>query len=46
VTRFLIYDVGLDQACAAHCERIVALPEMVEWCTAALRECEELDMEF
>ena len=24
----------------------MVLPEMVEWCTAALRECEELDMEF
>lgn len=49
VTRFLTYDVRLDDACAAYCERIMALPEMVEWCAAALREpdeFEELDMEF
>jgi glutathione S-transferase len=49
VTRFLTYDVRLEDACAAYCERIMALPEMLEWCTAALREpegLEELDMEF
>jgi glutathione S-transferase len=49
VTRFLTYDVPLDEDCAAYCERIMALPEMVEWCEAALNEpdeLEELDMEF
>jgi glutathione S-transferase len=49
VTRFLTYDVPLDGICAAYCERIMALPEMVEWCRAALAEpdeLEELDMEF
>lgn len=49
VTRFLTYDVRLDKASAAYCERIMALPEMVEWRRAALAEpdeLEELDMEF
>jgi glutathione S-transferase len=49
VTRFLTYDVRLDSACAAYCERVMALPEMIEWRQAALAEpdeLEELDMEF
>jgi glutathione S-transferase len=49
VTRFLTYDVRLDSACAAYCERIMALPEMIEWRRAALAEpdeLEELDIEF
>jgi glutathione S-transferase len=49
VTRFLTYDVRLDDVCAAYCERIMALPEMVEWVRAAVEEpdaVEELDMEF
>ncbi len=49
VTRFLTYGVPLDRECAAYCERIMALPEMVLWCDAALEEpdeFEELDMEF
>jgi glutathione S-transferase len=49
VTRFLTYDVELDSECAAYCDRVMALPEIVEWCDAALREpdeLEELDMEF
>ncbi len=49
VTCFLTYDVPLDGPCAAYCERIMALAEMVEWCAAAIREpeeLEELDMEF
>jgi len=49
VTRFLTYDVKLDSECAAYCDRIMALPEIVEWCSAALQEpdeLEELDMEF
>ena len=49
VTRFITYDVQLDNDCAAYCERIMALPQMVEWCAAAMQEpdeVEELDMEF
>lgn len=49
VTRFLTYDVTLDPQCAAYCERIMALPDMVEWVQAALQEpdeVEELDVEF
>ncbi|MBV9612707.1 MAG: hypothetical protein JO091_09545 [Acidobacteriaceae bacterium] len=30
VTRFLTYDVRLYKACAAYCERIMVLLEMVE----------------
>jgi glutathione S-transferase len=49
VTRFLTYDVHLDDVCSGYCERIMALSDMVEWCDAAMREpdeVEELDMEF
>jgi glutathione S-transferase len=49
VTRFLTYGVQLERECAAYCERIMALPEMVLWCDAALEEPDEfkeLDMEF
>jgi glutathione S-transferase len=49
VTRFRTYDVKLDAACAAYGERIMAMPEMVEWIGAAKREpddIDELDMEF
>jgi glutathione S-transferase len=49
VTRFLTYDVKLDRDCAGYCERIMALPDMVAWCEAAMLEpdeLEELDMEF
>src|SRR5260370_36438545 len=35
VTRFLTYDVHLDNYAAAYCVRIMALPEMVAWCEAA-----------
>ena len=48
-TRFLTYDVELDDECAAYCARIMALPAMVEWVEAAKREpdeLEELDVEF
>jgi glutathione S-transferase len=48
-TRFATYDVKLDTVCAAYRDRILALPEMVEW-TAAARlepdEVEELEVEF
>jgi len=49
VTRFMTYDVKLDPECAAYASRIMALPEMTEWITAARNEVEEideLDMEF
>jgi glutathione S-transferase len=48
-TRFLTYDVELDDVCTAYCDRIMALPAMVEWVDAAQREpdeLEELDVEF
>ena len=48
-TRFLTYDVKLDAQCAAYCNRIMALPDMVQWLEAAKLEpdeLEELDAEF
>jgi glutathione S-transferase len=48
-TRFATYHVPLDPVCAAYCDHILALPEMVEWTTAALEEpdeVEELEVEF
>jgi len=48
-TRFLTYDVKLDHASAAYCERIMALPDMREWVAAARAEpdvLEDLDAEF
>lgn len=49
VTRFRTYDVQLDAACTAYAERILALPEMIEWIAAAAAEpdeLQELDAEF
>ena len=49
VTRFITYNVQLDSDCAAYCERIITLPQMVEWFAAAMQEpdqVEELEMEF
>jgi len=49
VTRFLTYHVPLDADCSAYCQKIVAMPEMVEWIAAARLEpdeIEELDVEF
>lgn len=49
VTRFLTYDVTLDRDCAAYCQRIMALPEMIEWVEAAKAEpddLQELEVEF
>ncbi len=49
VTRFLTYDVALDKVCAAYCERVMELPAMQEWVTAAKQEpddIDELDAEF
>ena len=48
-TRFATYDVKLDAVCAAYRDRILALPEMVEWIAAAQLEpdeVEELEVEF
>jgi len=49
VTRFLTYDVKLDETCAAYGERIMAMPDMVEWVSAARAEpaeIDELEVEF
>ncbi|MEI7804791.1 MAG: glutathione S-transferase family protein [Hyphomicrobiales bacterium] len=49
VTRFMTYDVQLDETCAAYCKAIMALPQMQEWIAAAKTEpdeVEELDVEF
>lgn len=49
VTRFLTYDIPLDETCAAYCRTIMAMPEMIEWVEAARLEpdeIEELDMDF
>ena len=42
-TRFRTYDVALDQQCAAYCERIMEMPEMVEWVEAARLEPDEIE---
>ena len=49
VTRFLTYDVALNEAFSSYCERIMALPAMQEWVLAAQAEpdsIDELDAEF
>jgi glutathione S-transferase len=48
VTRFLTYDVKLDDALSAYAATIMQLPEMQEWLAAAKREpeIEELEVEF
>src|SRR5215831_13482027 len=38
VTRFLSYDVRLDRQCALYRQRIMELPDMLEWRSAALQE--------
>jgi glutathione S-transferase len=48
-TRFRTYDVKLDRQCSAYCERILAIPEMIEWVAAAKLEpddIEEFEAEF
>ena len=48
-TRLRTYDVPVDSQSAAYCERILNLPFMLEWMTAARaepEEIEELDVEF
>ena len=49
VTRFITYDVPLDEACVTYCDAIMALPAMKEWVAAAEAEpaeIDELDAEF
>ena len=49
VTRFLTYDVPLDEPCAGYARTIMAMPEMKAWVAAARLEpdeIEELDMDF
>ena len=43
VTRFRTYDVALDRECTAYCERIMEMPEIVEWVEAARREPDEIE---
>src|SRR5437016_2150898 len=43
VTRFRTYDVPVEGACTAYCERILTLPEMQEWTAAALLEPDEIE---
>jgi len=48
-TRFLTYDVAIDDKSAEYCRIIMALPAMKEWVAAAKvepDELEELDVEF
>jgi len=42
-TRFLTYDVQLDEVCATYCKTIMAWGPMVEWVEAARAEPEQLD---
>ncbi len=49
VTRFLTYDVKLDDKCAAYCKTVMAMPLTQQWIDAARNEpeeLEELDVEF
>jgi glutathione S-transferase len=49
VTRFLTYDVALDEPCTRYCRTVMAMPEMREWVAAAKQEpedIEELEMDF
>jgi glutathione S-transferase len=43
VTRFLTYDVRLDPDVQGFCRHIMAMPEMLEWVTAARAEAEDID---
>lgn len=48
-TRFRTYGVPLDPVCQGYADRLLAMPEMIEWVAAAVAEVEEideLDMEF
>jgi glutathione S-transferase len=43
VTRFMTYDVSLDEQAAGYCKSIMALPAMQEWVAAARAEPDEID---
>ena len=43
VTRFLTYNIALDDACTAYCEHIMAMPAMQEWVASAAQEPDEID---
>ena len=48
-TRFLTYDVKLDDPCMDYCRSIMTWPAMEQWVAEARaepQEIEELDMEF
>ena len=48
-TRFVTYDVAIDERAAAYCRTIMQWPAMAEWIEAAKaepEELEELDVEF
>jgi glutathione S-transferase len=48
-TRFRTYGVPLDPVCQGYADRLLAMPEMLEWIAAAeaeVEEIDELDMEF
>ena len=49
VTRFVTYDVKLDDTCAAYAKAILAWPDVVQWHADAAREpiaIDELEVEF
>jgi glutathione S-transferase len=49
VTRFLTYDVKLDDQCRSYCHHIMNWPDMHEWVVTARQEpeeIEELEVEF
>jgi glutathione S-transferase len=49
VTRFLTYNIDLEDDCQQYCQHIMALPELKEWVKGALEEpddIEELEVEF
>lgn len=43
VTRFLTYDIALDKPCAAYVKRMMDLPPMQQWVSAAKAEPDEID---
>lgn len=50
-SRFVTYDIEMNEILAKYCTSVLELPDMVEWITAAESESEpehidELDAEF
>lgn len=41
-SRFVTYDVQLDEACAGYCATVMTMPDVVEWTAAAESEPDEL----